>query len=126
MSSQEERLTAVEYDFRRFKADSVKAYQDLAMEVTAFRELASDSVKRLIGLKSQVQGVEQRLDTLELEVKQGFAESKQRFNAVDQRFNDVDQRFNDVDRRLDSLDQKFEQVLQLLARLAGNAEQGTN
>ena len=54
MPTQEERLTALEFDFNQFKAESTTYYQEMAMQVTMSKGLTEDAVKRLMLLRIQV------------------------------------------------------------------------
>ena len=69
MPTQEERLATVEYGFKSFRTETVKAYQDMAIEVTVSKGLTEDSVRRVINLDRVMNGrfdvVEQRIDGLE-------------------------------------------------------------
>jgi hypothetical protein len=62
MPTQEERLTALEQNFLQFKADAVKSYQDMAMQVTLFRGLTETIIGRLATMQYQI---DQRFNTLE-------------------------------------------------------------
>ena len=94
MSTHEARLTSVEYDLKQFKTETIKAYQDVAMELTMIKGLTEDSVRRLMTLKTQID---------------------QRFDVTDQRLNAIERRFDIVDQRFTSLDEKLDQVLQRLS-----------
>ena len=62
MATQEERLETVEYGLRQFKTETIKAYQDMAMELIIIKGLGEDTIKRLSRLTSTV---EQRFDKVE-------------------------------------------------------------
>ncbi len=93
MSTHEERLTTVEYGLKQFQTETIKAYQDVAMELTMIKGLTEDSVRRLMTLKTQID---------------------QRFDTTDQRLSAIERRFDLVDQRFASLDGKLDQVLQRL------------
>ena len=76
---QEERLETVEYNLRQFKTETMRAYQDMAFEMTMIKGLTEDTIKRLAKLS----------DTME-----------KRFDAVDQRFERVDIRLDRVESML--------------------------
>ena len=83
MPTQEERLETVEYGLRQFKTETIKAYQEMALEVTMVKGLIEDAVKRLMNLKTQ----------------------------MDQRFDIVDQRFSTIDIRLGTIETLLTQIL---------------
>jgi regulator of sigma D len=76
---QEERLETVEYNLRQFKTETIRAYQDMAFEMTMIKGLTEDTIKQLAKLS----------DTME-----------KRFDAVDQRFERVETRLDRVESML--------------------------
>jgi len=90
MPTQEERLETVEYGLRQFKTETIKAYQEMAIEVTMVKGLTEDAVKRLMNLKVQMD---------------------QRFSTMDTRFDSVDQRFSTIDTRLGTIETLLTQIL---------------
>jgi hypothetical protein len=62
MPTQEERLSAVEFDLKQFRTETIRAYQDMAFEMTMVKGLTEDSIKRLATLNTTV---EKRFDQLE-------------------------------------------------------------
>jgi hypothetical protein len=90
MPTQEERLETVEYGLRQFKTETIKVYQEMAIEVTMVKGLTEDAVKRLMNLKVQMD---------------------QRFSIVDTRFDNVDQRFGTIDTRLGTIETLLTQIL---------------
>jgi hypothetical protein len=88
--TQEERLETVEYGLRQFKTETIKAYQEMAIEVTMVKGLTEDAVKRLMNLKVQMD---------------------QRFSTIDTRFDSVDQRFSAIDTRLGTIETLLTQIL---------------
>jgi len=83
MSTQEERLETVEYNLRQFKTETIRAYQDMAFEMTMIKGLTEDTIKRLAKLS----------DTME------------------KRFEQVDTRLDRVDIRLDRVESILAQIL---------------
>ena len=83
MSTQEERLETVEYNLRQFKTETIRAYQDMAFEMTMIKGLTEDTIKRLAKLS----------DTME------------------KRFEQVDTRLDRVDIRLDRVESMLAQIL---------------
>jgi hypothetical protein len=68
MPTQEERLETVEYGLKQFKTETIKAYGEIAMELTMVKGLTEDAVKRLALLKTQI---DQRFDTLNQQITDG-------------------------------------------------------
>jgi chromosome segregation ATPase len=117
MPTQEERLDALEFNLEQFKTETIKAYGEMAMEITLVKGLTEDAVKRLASLKEQIEHRFGRVDT--------------RLEAMDAHLESIDGRFMRVDNRLDTMDAHLESVdgrlgrlenliLQVLARLSNN------
>jgi len=96
MPTQEERLDTVEFDLRQFKTETVRAYQDMALEMTVIKGLTEDSVKRLSTLS----------DTME-----------KRFDGVDRRFERIDARLDAMDTRLNTIDTRLDRVEGMLVQI---------
>jgi hypothetical protein len=89
MSSLEERLTTLEQSFYQSRADAVKSYQDMAMQVTLFRGLTETIIGRLATVQYQM---EQHFSTLTSTVQ---TQIEQRFSAFELKIQDqVEQRFD--------------------------------
>ena len=54
MPTQEERLTAVEFDLKQFRTESVRVYQDMVFEMTMVKGLTEDAIKRLASLRQEM------------------------------------------------------------------------
>ena len=93
MPTQEERLTILEYDLKQYKTETIKAYGEMAVEMTMVKGLTEDAVKRLASLKVQ----------------------------IEQRFKRVDTRLDSMDAHLEGMDTRLERVENLLARLPENS-----
>ena len=63
MPTQEERLTILEYDLKQYKTETIKAYGEMAVEMTMVKGLTEDAVKRLASLRTQVEQRFERVDT---------------------------------------------------------------
>ncbi len=63
MTTQEERFTILEYDFKQYKTETIKAYGEMAVEMTMVKGLTEDAVKRLASLKAQIEQRFERVDT---------------------------------------------------------------
>ncbi|MGZ3617299.1 MAG: hypothetical protein ACXVDN_11155 [Ktedonobacteraceae bacterium] len=89
MPTQEERLTILEYDLKQYKTETIKAYGEMAVEMTMVKGLTEDAVKRLASLKVQ----------------------------LEQRFERVDTRLDSMDVHLEGMDTRLERVENLLAQI---------
>ena len=89
MPTQEERLTILEYDLKQYKTETIKAYGEMAVEMTMVKGLTEDAVKRLASLKVQ----------------------------IDQRFERVDTRLDSMDAHLAGMDTRLNRVENLLAQI---------
>jgi hypothetical protein len=96
MPTQEERLETVEYGLRQFRTETLKAYQEMAFEVTMVKVLTEDAVKRLATIKVQID---------------------QHFDTLNQQITDAKQDILDLHIKFD---QQRDLLLQVLARLPEN------
>jgi uncharacterized membrane-anchored protein len=96
MPTQEERLDTVEYDLRQFKTETVRAYQDMALEMTVIKGLTEDSIRRLSTLSGTME---------------------KRFDGVDRRFEGIDTRLDTMDTRLGTMDTRLDRVEDMLAQI---------
>ncbi len=107
MPTQEERLETLDYDLKQFKTETVKAYGEMAVEMTIVKGLTEDAVKRLASLKDQIEHRFGRIDT--------------RLDGMDAHLESMDGRFERVDTRLDGMDGRLSRLenllMQVLARL---------
>ena len=93
MPTQEKRLTILEYDLKQYKTETIKAYGELAVEMTMVKGLTEDAVKRLATLKAQIE---------------------QRFERVDTRLDAMDSHLKGMDTRLDRVENLLVQILSRL------------
>lgn len=125
MPTQEERLGQVEYSLNQFKTESLRAYRDMAFELTMVKGLCEDSVRRMFTMNQRLDSVDQRLDGMD----KRFDGVDKRLDGMDQeirqRFDAQDKRFDSMDKRLESLDGKFDQVLRVLSTLASGLQKET-
>jgi ATP-dependent protease HslVU (ClpYQ) ATPase subunit len=96
MPTQEERLNILEYGLKQYKTETIKAYGEMAVEMTMVKGLTEDAVKRLASLKAQIE---------------------QRFERVDTRFERVDTRLEAMGAHLESMDTRLGRVENLLAQI---------
>ena len=107
MPTQEERLDTVEYNLRQFKTETIKAYGDMAFEMTIIKGLTENVIGRLATLSDTTEKHFERIDI--------------RLNAMDAHLESMDKRLNQMNTRLDRLETKFDEhttlLTQILARL---------
>ena len=100
MPTQEERLTKLEFDLKQFKTETIKAYGDMAFEMTIVKGLTENAIGRLAALSDI---------------------TEKRFERVDIRLDAMDAHLGSMDKRLGSMDKRLERVenilTQILARL---------
>ena len=90
MPTQEERLTIVEYNLKQFKTETIKAYGDMAFEMTIIKGLTENAIGRLATLS----------DTTE-----------KRFERVDIRLDAMDAHLESIDKRLERVENSLTQIL---------------
>jgi flagellar capping protein FliD len=96
MPTQEERLTILEYDLKQYKTETIKAYGEMAIEMTMVKGLTEDAVKRLASLETQMD---------------------QRFERVDRRLDAMDVHLESMDTHLYQMDTRMDRVENLLAQI---------
>ncbi len=100
MPTQEERLETLEYGLKQYKTETIKAYGEMAMEITMVKGLTEDAVKRLMTLRTA-------LDQQMAEMKQDIHQLQMGFDAHTVLLNEHTTRFD----RLETL------LTQILVRL---------
>ena len=117
MPTQEERLDAVESDLRQFKVETVKVYQDMALEVTMIKGLTEDTIRRLSALSSTMEkrfdGVDQRFDGIDTRLDT----MDTHFDGIDARLGTMDTRLGSMDTRLGSMDTRLDRVEGMLVQI---------
>jgi chromosome segregation ATPase len=103
MPTQEERLTILEYDLKQYKTETIKAYGEMAIELTMVKGLTEDAVKRLASLKTEIEQRFVRVDT--------------RLDAMDAHLDQMDIRLDRVETRLDQMDIRLDQMETWLDRV---------
>ncbi len=83
MSTHEERLETVEYGLKQFKTETIKAYQEVAMELTMVKGLGEDSIKRLMNIRTQIDQHFNTTDQQIAEVKQDIKGLHDRFDRLE-------------------------------------------
>ena len=128
MPTQEERLETLDYDLKQFKTETVKAYGEMAVEMTIVKGLTEDAVKRLASLKDQIEHrfgrIDTRLDGMDahlVSMDGRFERVDTRLDGIDAHLRSIDGRFERVDTRLDGMDGRLSRLenllMQVLARL---------
>jgi hypothetical protein len=90
MPTQEERLTTVEYDLKQFKTETIKAYGDMAFEMTIVKGLTENVIGRLSTLSTA---------------------TEKHFERVDIRLDAMDAHLESIDKRLDRVETLLTQIL---------------
>ena len=100
--TQEERLTVLEQSFLQFRADAVKSYQDMAMQVTLFRGLTETIIGKLASIQYQI---DQRFGTLEAKVD--TVQTSMQYQ-IDQRFSTLEASVGNIQTSMQhQIDQRF-------------------
>ncbi len=110
MATQEERLQTLEYGLAQFKTETIKAYQDVAMELTIIKGLTDNGINRLTLLKRD-------MDQQFANVKQDIGELDIKVDRLEQRYTAQESKLDNLSQRFTTLEGKFDQVLQMLATL---------
>jgi chromosome segregation ATPase len=110
MPTQEERLTILEYDLKQYKTETIKAYGEMAIEMTMVQGLTEDAVKRLASLRTQVEQHFERIDT-RLDAMGTHLE------GVDTRLAAMGPYLDGMDRHLDQMNTRLERVENMLAQI---------
>src|SRR5712691_533879 len=118
MPTQEERLTTVEYGLKQFKTETIKAYQEVALELTMVKGLCEDAVKRLMTLRTA-------LDQHMTEVRQDVHQLQTHMTEVRQDVHQLQTHMTEVRQDVHQLQTQVEQrfnhtetlLTQILARL---------
>lgn len=65
MAAQEERLSQVELNLSLFKTETVKAYGDMAVELTLVKGLAIKAIEQLVSVQMTLNEHTKRLDSID-------------------------------------------------------------
>jgi peptidoglycan hydrolase CwlO-like protein len=121
MPTQEERLETVEYNLKQFKTETIKAYGDMAFEMTIIKGLIENAIGRLTTLSNTTEKyferVNIRLDAMDAHLN--FLQESA--NKTDKRFDAIEAQLTKTDERLDSVETQLTEhktlLTQILARL---------
>jgi chromosome segregation ATPase len=125
MPTQEERLQRVEFDLRQFKTETIKAYGDMAFEMTIIKGLTENAIGRLATLSDTTEKHFERVD-IRLNGMNAHLESMdKRLERVETHLEQLetkmDKRLERVETHLEQLETKFDEhttlLTQILARL---------
>src|SRR5712692_11346806 len=100
MQTQEELLTTVEFDLKQYKTETIKAYGDMAFEMTIVKGLTENAIGRLATLSDTTEKRFERVDI--------------RLNAMDAHLESMDKSLNQMNTRLDRVETM---LIDILARL---------
>jgi chromosome segregation ATPase len=111
MPTQEERLETLEYGLKQYKTETIKAYGEMAMEITMVKGLTEDAVKRLMTLRTALdqQMAEMKQDIHQLQM--GMAEMKQDIHQLQMGFDAHTVLLNEHTTRFDRLETLLAQIL---------------
>jgi len=110
MPTQEERLTILEYDLKQYKTETIKAYGEMAIEMTMVKELSEDVVKRLASLKTEIEQRFGRVDTRLDAMDAHLGSMHTRLDQLETRFNRMDTCLDRVDSHLESMETRFNRM----------------
>src|SRR5260370_1703673 len=107
MPTQEERLQTVEFDLRQFKTETIKAYGDMAFEMTIIKGLTENAIGRLATLSDTTEKHFERVDI--------------RLDGMNAHLESMDKRLERMETHLEQLETKFDDhttlLTQILARM---------
>ena len=107
MPTQEERLETVEYNLKQFKTETIKAYGDMAFEMTIIKSLIENAIGRLTTLSNTTENYFERVNI--------------RLGAMDAQLSFLQESANKTDKRLDTIEAQLTEyktlLTQILARL---------
>ncbi len=107
MPTQEERLETVEYNLKQFKTETIKAYGDMAFEMTIIKGLIENAIGRLTTLSNTTEKYFERVNI--------------RLDAMDAHLSFLQESANRTDKRLDAMETQLTEhktlLTQILARL---------
>lgn len=107
MATIEERLTQVENDLKLFKAQTIKAYQDLTVPFAIVRGLTESAVGQLAVVRATQEEHTKRLEAINAHLNS----LQEHTNRIDKRLETFEQNVNS---RFEAQDKKLDQVLLLL------------
>ncbi len=121
MPTQEERLETVEYNLKQFKTETIKAYGDMAFEMTIIKGLIENAIGRLTTLSNTTEKyferVNIRLDAMDAHLS--FLQESA--NRTDKRLDAMETQLTKTDKRLDAMETQLTEhktlLTQILARL---------
>ena len=102
MPTQEERLLTVENDLKQFKTETVKAYQDMAIEATMVKGLTEDAIIRLA--------------TIKVQLDQRFGQVDARLDRLETRLARLETHLRQMDARLDRMEMMLTEILARLPK----------
>ena len=117
MPTQEERLTILEYDLKQYKTETIKAYGEMAIEMTMVNGLTEDAVKRLASLRTQVEQHFERIDT-RLDAMGAHLEGiDTHLDRVETRLDAMGPYLEGMNRHLDQMNTRLDRVENMLAQI---------
>lgn len=111
MPTQEERLTKLEFDLRQFKTETIKAYGDMAFEVTIVKGLTENAIGRLAALSDSTEKHFERADVRLDAMEAHLGSMDRRFISVNQQLAEMKQNISDHTMRLERMETMLAQIL---------------
>jgi chromosome segregation ATPase len=121
MPTQEERLETVEYNLKQFKTETIKAYGDMAFEMTIIKSLIENAIGRLTTLSNTTENYFERVNIRlgAMDVQLSFLQESA--NKTDKRLDTIEAQLTKTDKRLDAIEAQLTEhktlLTQILARL---------
>jgi len=116
-------LITLEFDLRHFKTETIKAYGEIAIEMTMVKGLTEDSIKRLASLKEQIDQrfghVDIRLSAMDAHLEGMDA----RLKTTDTHLEGMDARLKTTDTHLEGMDARLGRVENMLAQILARLPQ---
>jgi chromosome segregation ATPase len=109
MPAQDERLDTVEFNLRQFKTETVKAYGDMAFEMTIIKGLTQDGITRLATLSNTV---ETRFEQVNIRLNGMDAH----LETVGTHLENMDTRLNQLETKVDTIQTTLDKILEQLSK----------
>src|SRR5258708_2365639 len=121
MPTEEERLEKVEYNLKQFKTETIKAYGDMAFEMTIIKGLIENAIGRLTTLSNTTENYFERVNIRLGAMDAHLSFLQESANKTDKRLEPMDESLNTIKQQLNQLETKFDEhttlLTQILARL---------
>jgi uncharacterized protein Yka (UPF0111/DUF47 family) len=102
MPTQEERIGTLEFNLNQFKTETIKAYGDMAFEMTIIKGLTQDGITRLA--------------TLSHTVEKKFDEVGTRLDGMGAHIENIETRLSSMETKVDAIQTTLTQILERLPK----------